>query len=181
MKAFFEMKSDGAFAVGFLDQALRGGGEARGGRGSTWRWIHRVDARRRHVAIKPRHLLRFRRRLQHGDGLLRRKLRFESDRMRVGGAATLYGSIAITRLIAGFEADRLTAVARLRRAMWEAGDQDAANARHADMRAPLGGPGFPVQYVNRPRNSASFTLACSSSTWPDWFYGIIWTTFHFGE
>jgi len=61
------------------------------------------------------------------------------------GAATPCEQIAIDRLIAGFEEDRLTAVAALRHVV--AWDDDAA---HAHMRACLG---LIVQYVNCPRNS----------------------------
>jgi hypothetical protein len=49
-------------------------------------------------------------------------------------AATPGAQIAIDRLIAGFEEDRLTAVATLRHVVREAGDHDA---RHAYARAAL--------------------------------------------
>jgi hypothetical protein len=55
-----------------------------------------------------------------------------------GGAATLRQQIAIDRLIAGFEQDRLTAVATLGRVEREAGDDDATNAPHAHMKGSLG-------------------------------------------
>jgi hypothetical protein len=54
-----------------------------------------------------------------------------------GGAATRCEQIAIDRLIAGFEEDRLTAVARLRRVVRVAEDDDAADAPNAYTLAAL--------------------------------------------
>jgi hypothetical protein len=67
-----------------------------------------------------------------------------------GGAATRCEQLAIDRLIAGFEGDRLTAVATLRHMAREAGDDDGVNAPHAHTLASLV---LIVQYVNGSRNS----------------------------